>query len=114
MPFSVHSDEDDRCCRVYVGGDVDIAVADQFAEAGLTAVQQMRGDSLSIDLAGVTFMDSTGLSALVTIRNESVRLGKQLTLCNVPKQVRQILTITGLDSVLTLVEQPATGSSTLT
>jgi len=114
MPFSVHSEEDDQCCRLFASGDVDIAVADQFAEAGMTAVQQMRADSLSIDLAGVTFMDSTGLSALVTIRNESVRLGKELTLCNVPKQVRQILTITGLDSVLTLVEQPATGSSTLT
>lgn len=110
MPFSVHADEDDLCCRLIVSGDIDIAAADEVARAGQVAAQQMRADSLSIDLSGVTFMDSTGLSALVTIRNESVRLGKELTVCNVPAQVRQILAITGLDGVLTVVDQPATGS----
>jgi anti-anti-sigma factor len=50
-----------------------------------------------IDLAKVTFMDSTGLGALVTIRNASHRLSKQLSLRSVPERVQKLLAVTGLD-----------------
>lgn len=109
MPFSLHyepeADEEQRG-RLVASGEIDVAVADEFAETGVAAVQQIRIDSLVIDLSGVTFMDSTGLSALVKIRNAAVDLSKQISLCNVPSQVLQILTITGLDTVLPIVNGP--------
>ena len=82
-----------------------MAVADQLAELATVTLQQMAGDDLVIDLGDVTFMDSTGLGALVKIRNESIRLGKHIALANVPEQVRQILAITALDEALPRVRE---------
>lgn len=103
MQFSVHESEG-QGARLTASGDVDVAVADQLADLATAALLQMTGEVLVIDLADVTFMDSTGLGALVTVRNESIRVGKRLTLANVPEQVRQILAITGLDGVFAQVD----------
>ena len=107
MPFTVYDNHDGQPCRLAASGDIDVAVADELADLGKTTLRQMTGDALLIDLADVTFMDSTGLAALVKIRNESISLGKHVTLANVPKQVSQILAITALDDVLPRVDETA-------
>ena len=107
MPFTVYDNHDGQPCRLAASGDIDVAVADELADLGKTTLRQMTGDALLIDLADVTFMDSTGLAALVKIRNESIDLNKRLTLANVPKQVSQILNITALDTVLPQIEHTA-------
>ena len=109
MPFSARTDVVGRCCRIHTGGEIDLAVADDFAAAGMAGLAVPDVDAVVIDLAGVTFMDSTGLSALVQIRNEALRLDKHLDLDNVPQQVRQILTITGLADAFGLVDLEVDG-----
>lgn len=99
MSFTAHTDVDGRRCRIDASGEIDLAVADEFAAAGITSLQDATVDTVLIDMGAVTFMDSTGLAALVHIRNEAVRLDKQLVLSHVPKAVRQILAITGVDVV---------------
>lgn len=100
--FSVHADASasDHECQLVVAGDVDIDTADQMAQAGLLAIAQHPTRALVVDLREVTFMDSTGLKAMVTLRDGATRAGTHIRLRNVPTQVRKILAITALDGLL--------------
>ena len=77
-----------------VAGELDLAVADEFKEAGLAALTPA-ADTLVIDLHGVTFMDSTALGALIAIRNAA---GEHYAFVvqNAQPNVRRIFEITGL------------------
>ena len=54
---------------------------------------------LLVDLAAVTFMDSSGLSALLHARRDAERTGAVVRLARLPHRVARILEITGADQV---------------
>ena len=84
---------------VAVAGELDIAVTDQF----LARCREALGDPsdvLELDLGGVTFIDSTGIGALVRIQQEAKAAGTTLRLTHVPRQVSRVLDLTGLDQLL--------------
>jgi anti-anti-sigma regulatory factor len=56
---------------------------------------------VEIDLAGVTFMDCTGLGVLVAARQAVLRTGGHLRVTNPQPIVRSVLELTGLLGVLT-------------
>ncbi|WP_329611676.1 STAS domain-containing protein [Kitasatospora herbaricolor] len=57
------------------------------------------GSDLVIDLAGVTFCDSSGLNALLRARIETGRSGLNLHLARPAHAVARLLEITGADKV---------------
>jgi anti-anti-sigma factor len=78
-----------------VSGDFDIAMVERFlAEA--RACLDDTADVCEIDLGSVTFMDSSGLGALVRIRNAARESGKTVVLVNVPPSVSRLFEVTGL------------------
>lgn len=84
-----------------VNGEVDVQTAPRFREQLLELVD--RGHRrIVVDLDGVQFLDSTGLSALVgalkRLRRQNGHLG---LVCNQPRILRT-LEITGLDKVFTI------------
>jgi|GraSoiStandDraft_48_1057284.scaffolds.fasta_scaffold163872_2 anti-sigma B factor antagonist len=86
-----------------VVGELDIGTSDQLRTAvGRYLRPQIR---LILDLAGVTFCDSTGLAALVGVYKQvAAQQGDLLLRAPVPR-VRNLLAVTGLDRVLR-VEEP--------
>src|SRR3984885_13679969 len=58
-----------------------------------------------LDLAGVTFMDSMGLGALVRLYVSASGSGSRLELIHLGKQIRELLGITHLLSVLTTMSE---------
>ncbi|MEV5496644.1 STAS domain-containing protein [Nonomuraea fuscirosea] len=64
---------------VSIGGEADLLVADDLYEFLATVISQ-RGPRLSVDLRRVTFMDSSGASALLSARRLARSLGGSLTL----------------------------------
>jgi anti-sigma B factor antagonist len=60
--------------------------------------------ALVLDLAGVDFVDSTGLSALITALKESSTAGGDTILAAPTATVRSILALTRLDQVFTVYE----------
>jgi anti-sigma B factor antagonist len=80
-----------------VAGELDLAVADEFREAGLAALTPAVG-SLVIDLHGVTFMDSTALGALIAIRNAAGE-HHAVMVQNAQPNVQRIFEITGLADI---------------
>jgi anti-sigma B factor antagonist len=76
-----------------VTGEVDASNADELRLAILDAAGTDSAQ-LEVDLAGVAFMDSTGLRAIADACVALEQSGSGLVLCNVPRQVRRILEIT--------------------
>jgi anti-sigma B factor antagonist len=82
---------------VVLSGELDMATS-EAAAACLAALVETAGD-IVVDLSGLQFIDSTGLSALLTACRESEDRGRTLTLRRPARTVRRVLTMTGLDRV---------------
>jgi anti-sigma B factor antagonist len=59
-----------------------------------------------IDLRQLTFMDSTGVAALVAADRYARRDGWSLAIVKGPPQVQRVLEICGLTEVLPLADEP--------
>ena len=92
--FSASREELGGCILIRVRGAVDMATAGAF----LGALAADSGQPVVIDLRETTFMDSTGLNALVTARNRGVAI----VLRHPSKIVRRTLAVTGLDNAFTI------------
>lgn len=93
--------------RLVLAGEIDLANADAVVEVGTRCLRESSLRELVIDLGGVTFMDSTALSALVRLRNAAIEAHRSMTLDNVPDRVARLLEMTGLSGVLEV--RPAAG-----
>ncbi|MFI0898112.1 STAS domain-containing protein [Streptomyces sp. NPDC020983] len=79
-------------------GDIDIETAPSL-DADLAAALHTH-HRVVLDLSDVTFMDCTGLRALVHARNLADRLGNRLVLRGAARPVLRLLRLTGLDKRL--------------
>ncbi|GGU12107.1 STAS domain-containing protein [Streptomyces lateritius] len=82
-----------------IAGDLDIATAPHLRAQGLTLIGQGHRH-LILDLAAVTFCDSSGFNALVGIFRCAKEPGGSLTLAAVPDRLERLLSLTGLDALL--------------
>jgi stage II sporulation protein AA (anti-sigma F factor antagonist) len=80
---------------VRVAGEVDLDTAEQLA-AGLGACH----GTVVVDLAGVTFIDSSGLGTLVRARNRLTSEGGGLLVAEPTERVRRLFELTGLTELL--------------
>jgi anti-sigma B factor antagonist len=71
-------------------GDVDISNAHALAEQVCARIAGSGTSSVVIDLGRVTFLDSSGISALVMIRAAASASGVDLTLRHVPDRVQTL------------------------
>lgn len=85
---------DDGVRVVSVVGELDLAEVEQFMAFGRRSGHGCAG--LEVDLGGLSFIDSTGLSALIQLRKEFSELGLPLRLTNVGPVTRRLFHITGL------------------
>ena len=96
--WSVAHGEDDRAVLTF-SGDLDVAVAQRFRQA-LIDLAEAGTLHLDLDLAGVTFLDSHGLSVLLHARKRVVRQGGSVRVIALSGQVRRVLETTGTHSLL--------------
>ena len=83
-----------------VMGEVDVGTAPEFEDELAKAVDQGLGDGLVVDLTNVTFIDSTGLNALVRALERQRLAGGSLALVSDDGRVAMMLEVTRLDRVL--------------
>jgi len=81
---------------VTVTGELDVATAEQ-AYAYLSAVIDDRPAPVSVDLAGLTFCDASGLGVLARAARHARQAGRQLMLTSARPSLLKIMRITGLD-----------------
>lgn len=86
---------------IVVGGEVDFEVSPQL-KARLTRAIKAGSRRLILDLADVTFIDSTAIGVLAGLVDRLDELGGSLSLVCTHEKVMQIFEITGLDNVVTV------------
>lgn len=88
---------------VEVSGEVDLHTAPQLRAALSAAVEQATAPAaVVVDLTHVSFIDSTGLGELVAAHKACQAQGSAVHLVAGHDRVRRLLTLTGLDSVLSV------------
>jgi anti-anti-sigma factor len=88
-------------------GEVDLAVVDQFVAGVRGCLADPDARAVQLDFREVTFIDSSGLGALVLIRREAAQRAKPLSLVNVSPATSRLLQITGLhDAFDVALEHP--------
>jgi anti-anti-sigma factor len=83
-----------------VSGDLDIAGVEEFL-AHAERLLATRAATVELDLSGMTFIDSSGLGALVRLQRSALASGQELRLVDVPPSVVRILELTGLADLFT-------------
>jgi anti-sigma B factor antagonist len=104
VEFSAWEEPVDETTQIVaVRGEVDIFTAPEFKGLIAGAIEAGR-DTVVVDLAQATFIDSSSLGVLISAhRRLGLRDGRLIIACDVP-EVRKTFTITGLDSVLEIVD----------
>lgn len=97
MPDAPRSDS----TRLFVRGDVDIAVVEGLLAEAERSMHANR-PRLEVDLEGVTFIDSSGLGALVQIQRNASARGISVVLTRPTAATRRLLELSGLDHVFTI------------
>ncbi|MFJ4468038.1 STAS domain-containing protein [Streptomyces sp. NPDC089424] len=86
---------------IAVAGDLDHAHAADLRQR-VESLALRPGQRLVIDLAGLTFCDSSGITAFLAARQHALAAGADVVLTAVPANTLRVLTIVGLDQVFTL------------
>ncbi|MCE7079144.1 STAS domain-containing protein [Streptomyces sp. ST2-7A] len=82
-----------------VSGELDFHSAEAFHTA-LRDLTPRPGEILVLDLGGLEFCDSSGITGFITARNRAVEAGARIALTGVPAHTARVLNIMGLDPVL--------------
>jgi len=85
-----------ECVRVVVAGDVDLASVPHLAGRVNEAIVSS-DDDVVVDLADVTFIDSTGLVLLAKARARLAGDDRRLVLARPATCVRRVLALAGVD-----------------
>jgi anti-sigma B factor antagonist len=92
-------------CTVSVTGEVDSTTAPGLRNCLLEVIERPGTTTVEVDLRGVTFLDSAGLSALATAHRAAVAAGRELRMrCGTTRAVVRPLQITGLWGVFTVID----------
>lgn len=102
--FSISTDRNGDSVRVRLAGELDIATAPRAEEELHQAEEHAGSGTVVIDLAGLTFMDSTGLRLLVAADARAHQHGRRLAIVRGPEAVQRVIKLTGLDAKLLLVD----------
>jgi stage II sporulation protein AA (anti-sigma F factor antagonist) len=108
-PFSAETRRrDDSTWLVTVEGELDLATAPEL-EAVFETLQPAPAERVVVDLGGVSFLDSSGIRALVRAKRRLDRAGAPFVFLAISDAARQVLEISGV--LETLSEPPSDAAS---
>ena len=88
----------DKAAIVDVEGEIDLNCSQAF-QLSLLEVLDKEPERVVINLAGVSYMDSSGIASLVKLLSRVRKAQMPLSLVNLTDRVRGVFEITRLDSV---------------
>jgi anti-sigma B factor antagonist len=104
MPFEIVEETAGAETVIAVRGEIDIVTAPQLHDVLLSAFGADSPGGV-VDLSEVTFLDSTGLSVLVTAQKRCQDNGGALELVIASQNVLRVFEITGLAQHFRIVER---------
>jgi anti-anti-sigma factor len=103
--LEISTRSDGRRAVVELGGELDLAGVPAFSS---TVADLLDGSprSIDVDAAGLRFIDSAGLQALLVAQKEAADAGVELGIVKSSVAVDRILAMTGLDQQLSAAPRP--------
>jgi anti-anti-sigma factor len=95
--LQINSSRDGGSVTIALDGDLDFASVDEL-ETAILAAEQSDADAIRLDLAEVTFIDSTGLSQLLEAKKRSD--GRFRVTPSNSEAVSRLLSLTGTTEIL--------------
>ena len=93
------SDGPDGHVVLHVSGEIDMSAKGLFLERLADVIEASDGDVV-VDLADVSFIDSTGLAVLMQAREQLETAGHKLMITRPSRPVTRVLQVAGLDALL--------------
>ena len=103
--FAIRIVQSGPATHIHPAGELDIATTPALEQAIVDATTE-HGAALVLDLRELTFMDSTGLRTLAQTNARAEQDGFSLAIVRGPRQIERVLEISGLGSLLPLVDAP--------
>lgn len=100
--FVVKSEQRGTTTIVLPSGEIDLNASPVLRQE-LKRVGTARPQRLIVNLAGVPYMDSSGVATLVEAMQQARKNSSKLVLCGMQDKVRSIFEIARLDTVFTIV-----------
>lgn len=98
-PFSVTANRDGTTTVLQLVGELDMATVPQLRTVAFAELDQPGCEVLALDVAGLDFLDSTGIGSWVEIRRRAADSGKRVVVREMPPYIHRILEIGSLTSL---------------
>jgi anti-anti-sigma factor len=92
--------------RLALKGELDLAGAGRVDEAVSALLAGDDHAMLIVDLRELTFMDSTGLRAIVRAHEAAQQAGRRVAIVRGPEAVHRVFELVGMADRLELVDEP--------
>jgi anti-sigma B factor antagonist len=103
--FRVELRNEDRASVLVISGELDLAATPEL-ERVLDEALGSGAAAVIVDLRGLEFIDSTGLSVLVRANQQALEAGRDFGIVNGGPQVRRLLSLTGVTERLRVADEP--------
>jgi anti-sigma B factor antagonist len=87
------------CSVVHVSGDIDLKSSPELRSAVLELFEKRGQERVILDLAGVHYLDSSGIASLVEGLQQAKKRNARFILCNLNEAPRHVLELTRLSKV---------------
>jgi anti-anti-sigma factor len=94
--------EEEGTQRIVLTGELDVSTVPAFNKR-MSELRHHGFHSMMVDLSGVTFMDSTGLSAILVAEMHARMRGQRFSVVEGPPHVNELFRLTGVDNFLEIV-----------
>jgi anti-sigma B factor antagonist len=103
-PFEIESVYDSESARLSLSGELDLATLSRVQDA-VDALLVRPVKSLTIDLAGLSFVDSSGLRLFIVLDRRAAEEGWTLSLTRPQPQAMTVFRISGAEENLPFLEE---------
>lgn len=104
--FSLDTTEEADGVLVRLAGDLDVEAAPLLRQALRRLIDERGSQRFRLDLSGVTFIDSTGLSALLGVHRRACESGGDLTLVNPRPSALRVFDVAGFGGLFNITHDP--------
>ena len=88
--------------RIIPTGIFDFSMQYDFHQIIDEAINNKKIRKITVDMADVTFIDSSAIRLLLLLNKKASAIGKSLTVTNCRSGIREIFSIGGFDTILTI------------
>lgn len=100
--MSISVEFDGTIAQIILSGNIDYSTQDEIRRENNKALAADHVTEIHVNLADVTFLDSSSIRALLLLQKKASASGKSLVILNCNHPVREIFEIGGFDKMFTI------------